>query len=189
VLDLAGYHTTQTASENDARSSTERLRSARTILLQEHMTPISRVARADLPQTPEMLSLRMPRGRPSTERLASHAYGMGRTATRFAEKFVASGLPADFVSRLNAAADAMLAAADERVGQRTDRTGATKALKAKLARARRIVAVLDPLVKTAAKGDQFLLAKWDGVKRVSLVGTASSQSADPSAPQAPPVVS
>jgi hypothetical protein len=186
VIDLAATHAKQSASVTNAKSLTARQAALRKVLLNDHMKPIARIARADLPDTPEVRPLLMPRGRPSIERLAGHAYGMAQTASQFSATFIKSGLPDDFVAQLVATADAMLAAVDARTQQRGDLTGATQSLKDKLGRARRIVGVLDAFVQTAAKGDSFLLGKWNSVKRVNGVGggTQAGTAPDPDAKQA-----
>lgn len=166
ITDLESHHAEQAGSFTEARSSTERQYQLRRELLQDHMTPIARIAAADLPDSPELKPLRMPRGRPSTERLAGFARGMAETAARYADTFIAGGLPVDFIAQLRAAADAMVAEVDARNQHRARRGAATEALKVKLSQGRKIVDVLDALVKKAIKGDPFILAKWGMVKRV-----------------------
>jgi hypothetical protein len=72
------------------------------------MAPIARIAAADIPNLPELSPLRMPRGKPTAEKLASFAYGMGAAAAPFADTFTKAGLGADFVAQLSAAADAVV---------------------------------------------------------------------------------
>ncbi|MDQ2666704.1 MAG: hypothetical protein M3Z05_11910 [Gemmatimonadota bacterium] len=70
------------------------------------MSHVARVAKADLPNTPAIEPLRMPKGRLTTERLSTAANGMAKAAVPFAPVFVDAGLPSDFVAQLNAAANA-----------------------------------------------------------------------------------
>jgi hypothetical protein len=130
------------------------------------MAPISRIARSDLPQTPEIEPLKMPRGRPTIEKLSAAAFGMAKAATPFASVFIAAGLPADFVARLDAAADALVVSLSDRAQSQGKRSGATKGLKSQLVSGRKIVHILDAFVKSALKDDPALLANWNAVKRV-----------------------
>jgi hypothetical protein len=108
ITQLASHASVQEASHIASQGSTRQQGVMRTMLLDDHMSPIARIARADLPNTPAIEPLRMPKGRPSTERLATAAYGMAKAAVPFAPVFVAAGLSVDFVARLNAAAGAMI---------------------------------------------------------------------------------
>jgi hypothetical protein len=166
IAELSVHASDQTGNDLASQGATRKHRSLRVALLRDHMAPISRIARADLPVTPETEPLKMPKGRPTAERLAALAYGMAKAATPFTAVFTSAGLPADFAAKLNAATDAMLLAVSERAQSRGKRGGATKGLKTKLARGRRIVHVLDAFVRSALKDDPALLANWYIVKRV-----------------------
>jgi hypothetical protein len=174
----------QTGSALASQGVTLKQHTLRRALLRDHMAPISRIARSDLPQTPEIEPLKMPRGRPTIERLSAAAFGMAKAATPFAGVFIAAGLPADFVARLDAAADALVVFLSDRAQSRGKRSGATKGLKSQLASGRKIVRILDAFVKSALKDDPALLANWNAVKRVrkftgcaaatALTGTSSA---------------
>ena len=166
IAELSTHVAGQAGSQLASLGATQRQRALRLALLRDHMAPISRIARADLPPTPEIAPLRMPKGRPTAERLAAAAYGMATAAALNAPTFVAAGLPDDFVIQVNAAADAMLDALSERSQSRGRRSGATKGLKNQLSAGRRIVHVLDAFVKSALKDDAALLENWNRVKRV-----------------------
>ena len=83
-------------------------------MLRHHMAAIARVAKADLPLSPALEPLRIPKRKPTTERLAAAAYGMAKAADPFSDIFIAAGLPDDFMRRLTDAADALLACVAER---------------------------------------------------------------------------
>jgi hypothetical protein len=157
----------QTGHTLAMQATTQTLHELRTVLLRDHMAPIARIARADLPRTPELAALRMPRGRPSTMRLAAAAKGMAKEAAAHAHIFVAAALPANFVEQLHATTDALVALAKEGTESRGLVKAATTGLTAKLSAGRKIVHVLDALVKKALKRDNpELLANWNVVKRV-----------------------
>jgi hypothetical protein len=188
IKDLTAHASDQSGSFLASQGATLKQRTLRRVLVREHMAPVARIARADLPVTPEIEPLRMPVGRPTPERLAALAYGMAKAADPHASVFVAAGLPQDFIARLTAAADAMLAAINDRTQKRGTRSGATKGIRQKLVAARKIVHVLDALVQNALKDEPALLASWNLIKRVQRVGgrQAAAPAATPSpAPAAP----
>jgi len=193
IAELSGHASDQTGSNLTAQSATQKKRALRQALLRDHMAPIARIARAELPPTPAMEPLKMPKGKPTVERLVALAEGMAKAAAPFTDTFVSAGLPTDFVAQLNAASDALVGAVNERTQSRGRRGGATTGLKDKLSRARKIVHVLDAFVKTAAIDDPALLANWNAIKRVrktptrpATPATTPATTATPVAPAAPP---
>lgn len=182
ITELAGHASDQTGGALAAKGSTRKQKALRVALLRDHMAPIARIARAELPQTPGIEPLRMPRGRPTVEKLAAAATGMAQTAEPFAEVFISAGLSADFIAQLRGAADALLLSLSERSQNRGRSKGATTGLKAKLSAGRKIVHVLDAFVKSAAKDDAALLTNWNMVKRVpKVMGRAAAGTSQPAA--------
>jgi hypothetical protein len=163
---LEGHASDQTGSVLTSKGLTQKQKVLRTALLRDHMTSISRIAKADLPATPEFLPLRMPRGKPTPERLAAAATGMAQVAAPFADVFIKAGMPQDFIAELSAAADDMVGSVSARTQTRGKGRGATTGLKAKLSEGRKIVHILDAFVKSALKDDPTLLSNWNVVKRV-----------------------
>lgn len=146
------------------------------------MSLVSRIGRAKLPNTPEFANLKMPQGNPSTTRLIDAAYEMANSAQKNAPVFIAAGLPEDFAAQLKRAADAVIDARQQRSMSRASRLVATKALKAKLSAALKLVHVLDVMVKTAVKSDPTLLPGWNQVKRVSRITAYGPISESPASP-------
>jgi hypothetical protein len=165
VEGLSTHVATQSGSGLASKGATQKQRALRLTLLQDHMAPIARIAAADLPHTPELLPLKMPRGTPSTETLFAAATGMADTAERYSAVFIAAGLSQDFIAQLHAAAAALLVPLDARAQSRGSSQGATQGLKAELRSARKTVRVLDALVRRVLKADPALLASWNAVKR------------------------
>jgi hypothetical protein len=71
---------TQTESDLTSQGATQKQHALRHTPVYDHMAPISRIARAELPDTPELHPLRMPKGRLSIERLYAAAIGMAKAA-------------------------------------------------------------------------------------------------------------
>ena len=181
IVELTTHATDQQGSHLAAQGNTKKKRTLQIILRRDHMAPIARIARAELPPVPEVEPLKMPKGRPTAERLAALADGMAKAAAPFTDTFVSAGLPSDFIAQLNAATNAMVSEVNQRNQNRGKRGGATTGLKQKLGRARRIVHVLDAFIQTALKDDPALLSSWNIVKRVRRPSTR------PATPPAPPV--
>ena len=185
ITELSAHASEQSGNHLAAKGATQKQRALRIVLLRDHMAPIASIAAADLPPVPEIEPLRMPRGKPSGERLAVLAQGMAKAAVPYAPTFVSAGLPPTFIADLTAAAGALLSSLDDRTQSRGRRSGATKGLRQRLSAGRKIVRVLDTFVKSALKDDPSLLANWRAVKRVPRVtGRAALPDAAAAMPQA-----
>lgn len=182
VAELSGHATDQTGGSLQAQGATQQYRALRAALLRDHMAPVAKIAQADLPNSPAIQPLRMPRGRPTAQRLATLANGMAQTATQYTDVFVRSGLPQDFAKQLTDAADAMIRALGTRNESRARRRGATTGLHTQLSRGRKIVAVLDTFVRSALVSDPVLLSHWDLVKRVRKTAGGPIVASAPSTP-------
>lgn len=187
VADLSGHVGDQAGGNLETRGATRRYRALRGVLVYEHMKPVARIAQAELPRTPAIEPLKMPRAGVSAQRLASLAQGMAETAAQYTDVFVGQGLPADFAQKMLGARDEMLESVTVRNQSVAKRRGATQALKERLSRARRVVAVLDAMVTPALAGEPALLASWKTIKRVrkSGGGGTSANVPTPTAPTAP----
>ena len=153
----------------------------RTVLLHEHMAPIARVARLELPNTPSIAQFNMPKGRLSTEKLAAAASGMAQAALPFHDLFVADVLPDDFITQLTEARDAMIASSTQRAAHASSRKGATTGLRAQLKEARAIIHTMDAVVRPVIKGDAALMAAWKSISRVQKSRTTAAVVTTPAA--------
>ena len=187
IADLDAFSNMQTVGRGAAKGSTKRLRELRRTLVRDHMAPVTRIAKATLPHTPELAALKMPRGAPSDAKLASDAYEMANAVADNAQPFLALGLPATFVAELKAAADALAAERNVRANSLVTRVTATKGLAARLSAGRKLVHVMDALVAKELKFEPALLAGWRQARRVSRVTgfPAHSGSAVPAPAPAP----
>ena len=182
IADLEAYGDQQTQGAASAKNATQVARALRHALIHDQMALVSRIGRAKLPNTPELENLKMPRGNPSTARLIDAAYEMANSAQKNAPVFIAAGLPEDFATQLKAAADAVIDARQQRSMSKASRIVATKALKDKLSAARKLVHVLDVMVKTEIKSDPTLLPGWNQVRRVSRITAYGPVSTTPTSP-------
>ena len=155
----------QSASDLQARGATQKQYALRRKLIKGHMAPVARIARAELPRTPELEALRMPDDGANSHVLHAAAIGMANSAEGHAGTFIEYGMPADFTDRLRAAADAMIDTVNARAQIRGARQGATRGLITGISNARKTVRVLDAFVSDVLHDDPALLTEWNAVKR------------------------
>ena len=191
ITSLESHVSAQTEGTFGSKGATQKHKALRRALIRDHMIPIARIAAADLPDTPELRSLRLPASGVSVQRLAAAAHGMADAAQKYADTFTRATLPADFAAQLAAAADAMIASIGDRTKNLLVRRGATEGLKNTLAGGRRIVGVLDALVRSKLQDQPSLLAAWESAKRVTQrPGRAvASEASTPAVPVVAPVAS
>ncbi len=139
---------------------------SRAALLRDHMAPIVKIARLELSRAPELVKLSLPRKKISIQQLGALADGMAEAARPHAQVFIDAGRKPDFLDRLKTAADQMRSAAYDSAQGRVRIKKATSSLAEKLSHARKVVHVLDALVKEAAASDKALLDSWNIAKRV-----------------------
>ncbi len=176
---------TQDGHTRASRIATQRQVGRRETLVREHMAPIARVARLELPNSPEVGALRMPTGKPTAERLAATARGMAEAAKQYEAMFVANGLAPDFVQQLITAADDLIATLTDRAQSRGRVKTATVGLQKQLVEGRRVVHLIDAFVRAASKTNPQLYAGWKVVTRVQRSASTSSASVTPQSPAAP----
>jgi hypothetical protein len=167
---LAEHATEQVANTIEGRMATQAYHTLRRALVREHMAAIIAVARLEAPTITAVQPLRLPHGNVATARLAAEAFGLAQVVEPYSALFVAAGLPEGFVEELREAAQAMATARNEHQGRRGRVVGATTGIRTSLTTGRRLVAVLDVLVRRTARDDQALLTEWETVKHVHRIG-------------------
>lgn len=167
--ELSACVTEQAAATLLARAETRRLHHLRRRLFEDHLTPITRIARAELADHPEMIAFRMPRGSTPVELLVAAARGVARVARPHAAVFIAAGLAEDFVARLEEAIDELLEALLTRASWRGRVRGATAGINSQLAAGRRMIAILDSFVRRASRDQRELRAAWQAASTIAAV--------------------
>jgi len=135
----------------------------RAALHDDHMTPIVRIARADVRHGDELRMLRMPAGRTTIDQLASAASAMAGIAARFTDTFVSSGMRVTFVEDLRAAIRALLDARAQCTRERSAQHAATLGIASAISQGRKVLHALDDLVATELHRDAALLTNWQTV--------------------------
>jgi hypothetical protein len=165
IVELSGHASVQDSETRAAASALALRHSLRSALIRDRMMPIAKIAKLELASTPELVSLSLPKNYPTVERLAALANGMALAAEKYENVFLRAGLKTDFIQSLRTASDDMVQALKDRMESKSKVRVATSALSNKLSRARKVVHVLDVMVKSALVGNADLLEGWNLVKR------------------------
>jgi hypothetical protein len=141
-------------------------------VLSNQMAPIAKLARALRGTVPGIAVLSRPKGNVSTSELITAAIAMSQKAQEFKGVLVESGLPADFIEQLTAAAATLKASLDGRGLARASRVAATRGVGTELALGQRVVAIIDVVVTRLIRSEPVKLAEWQQLKRVTVKGVA-----------------
>lgn len=183
---LVAHGGTQDAANRALKEATRRAREAEMTLRREGMQPIARLAAMFFPKrSSERAGFTMPPRRGYNHLLAAAA-GFAERATEHKAKFVEAGLSVDFVERLQATADELRKALDEKAKNFGRRIAATEGAEYEYARGKKIVAYIDSMVTPAWEATPVRLKEWKGLSRFvrKSVVTADSQPEQP-APTTP----
>lgn len=164
---LTGHRTDQTGGSRLSKAERRREKALQRSLRELHLSPISKIARATLSESPGIeKALKMPAPQLSTTQLIDEAMGMREAVTVYAPTFVANGLPGDFLEQLDAAIAALRGAMLGKARNVGTKVGARAGIAQEIKRGRSAVQMLDAVVTTAFAGDKDTLVKWRVAKRV-----------------------
>ena len=192
IVALAGFSNQQAAADRFIAGRVSRERALTADLVEQHMRPIATFARARLRGVPDLAALvkRAPKGAGAA--IVREARGMVTAAAPHVALLVAGGFPADVLTQLGAAADALEVALVDRANAKVGRMTATKGIAEQLQAGQEAVAMLHAIVSRQLASNPTLLAGWNGARRVtSKPGVARggivATSAPSIAPTSPPV--
>jgi hypothetical protein len=101
--------------------------------------------------------------------LIAEASAIRSAAALYEPQFVEAGRPEDFLERLDAAVEALHQSMLGRARYLGCHVGARAGLEMEIRRGRRVVELMDTIVKDAFRGDQGVLAEWRSARRVRRV--------------------
>ncbi len=167
VAKLSGHNAEQVAGRRLSRASTQRQKSLRRALREQHLSPIAAIAKATLSDAPGIeKALNLPPANISTARLIAEAQGIRVAIVQYEPVFVRNGRPADFLAQLDARIEELrqsrLGGARE-VGRFV---GAKQGIGKEIRRGRDAVRMLDAIVRSAFFGSPDVLGKWRIAMRV-----------------------
>ena len=167
VNGLEAQSATQRAATTYATSQTTLKEAAREDLRVHHMGPIAAIARANLAGTPQISTLRLPGKRVSDGKLIADGTAMGQNAALYTQVFLDHQLPADFLTQLQAAVDAVKKTVAARNAALQNAKAATEQVAVQVTGARNTVKILNALVVKQLKGQANLLASWKMAKQIN----------------------
>ena len=180
IAQLDAFDNTQGSSKREMDGLTSRRRALAAELRQQHMLPIATFARARLRGVPDFAALANAGKKLQPSRLVAAARAMATAATPHLGALVSSGFPADTITQLQTAADAVSSAMAQRASTNVRRVGATKGIAQQLRRGREAVRVLSAVVGKQVAGDPVILAGWRAASRVAAKsGSARGDAAAP----------
>ena len=194
VARLTDHTTDQVAGRRLSRAETQRQKSLRRKLREEHLSPIAQIARATLPDVDGIgKALRLPNDNLATLKYVAEAKGMRAAATPYAAAFIEAGRPEDFLEQLDAAIEALRESVLGKARTTGKHIGAKAGIGEEIKRGRQAVDNIDTIVRAAFRGKLDTLAKWQAAKRLRLQprgASAAATVAPATAPVAPvsPVV-
>ena len=167
IVRIDAFDNAQGSTKLELEGLISRRRTLQAELRQRHMVPIAVFARARLLGVPDFAALTSSGLNLTPSRLVAAARAMATAATPHLDALVRNGFPADTITQLMAAADAVSSTMAERAGTHVRRVGATKGIEEQLRRGREAVSVLRAVVGKQAAGDLVMLAGWRVAHRVT----------------------
>ena len=171
--DLATSANEQEASKQEGKGETLAQKVLRSALLKA-MRPIVRIAQCVLGDVPELSSMTMPGSTTAWQPLMEAAAVMADVGRAHQDVFTSGGLPADFVERLMDRVAALKASFGDKNEYVSTRVLATASTASHATRGRRLVKVLDALVKLQLTATDPLLAGWQTAKRYHAIAPRSA---------------
>ena len=139
----------------------------RKVLREQHLRPIAKIASAMLRGAPGIdKATKVPRARTTVTQLLAYASSFRTAAAPYEAVFVKNGRPADFLARLDAAANDLLQAQLGQARNFGNAVGAKEGMQDEIARGRDAVEMLDAIVTTAFAGNGQILGRWRSARRV-----------------------
>jgi hypothetical protein len=162
-----------------AKGATAEVKRLRRELIRQHMRGVATVARVAIPDVAKMtVALQVPKEPTDIEGLLASADAMATAAEQYQDTLVKQGLPTDALTRLREVAEQYRSAIDARGQSIANRRGATEAVDALLAQARKHVNTISVLLTRVLEGNRALLAEWQQLKRVTIKGVPGTATAD-----------
>ena len=175
VTQLSRETLDQEAGHRLTSAESARQRGLRDALWNEHMLPLSRVAREVFGVSGTDKALRMPKRSIAPEAVVAAANAMAEAAESKSAVFVEHGLPQDFAAQLRTAASVLEQSLGTRDGTRRRRVTATAAVKDQLKRGQRAVRLLNAILAPKLASNPDLLAAWNNARKLKPVSAPAPE--------------
>ena len=160
----------QVTGRKDSRDDSRRQKVLRRALLQRHIAPVAQLAKAHLADDPVVVrALEMPDPAVATMKLVTEATAFRNKAAEYEQKLVDAGRPADFLTQLDAAIEALRQTVLDRARNVGKHVGARVGVQDAVRDARKVLLTIDAIVRDLFATNADTLARWKNAKRVKAV--------------------
>lgn len=178
-LDAVIMRLTEVAEEQEAgfrlsRQETRRQQMLREEVREQHMRPISNVAKAVFDPSGMDRALLMPKKSADNDALIAAGRAMAQAAEARASVFLEHAFAADFVAQLRRAVTELEEAQGSKVDSKRRQVVATASVAELVRRGRRAVRLLDAIVTPRLSKDPDWYTAWQAVKRPVETATAGN---------------
>jgi hypothetical protein len=135
-------------------------------LVHNHVSPITKFARANLKGVTDYATLTKTPGARSPKKLVTQAYAIAKSAAPYASAMAAAGFPADTVDQLLAATNELNDAIVKREPMRKSRVQSTESIHQLIEQGRDAVRKIDAVLAKRLVADAPALAAWRSASRV-----------------------
>jgi hypothetical protein len=177
VEEVRSHQLGQREAENARLASKTRKVALARELREQHMKPIAQFARAKLSGAPDFAALSDSGRNLRGGELVAAARAMAIALEPLADVLVEAQFPADVVTQLAAAAQALENTLRDYANNKSARHVATSSLAQHLTAGRRAVMMLDAVVTKRLAGNEGLLEGWRQAKRVVMVAVRPPRTA------------
>ena len=166
MTQLATSGQNQESLASAVRGETANQVTMRKALKVDFLTPMGRIARHALSDSPDFPALVVPSSVRRKGDFMNKVNAVSEAAAKHEKDFVDHGMPADFLAQLGTAVGALNASVDTRGNQKGLLTQASKGIKDSTKAVRDVLHVIDGIMKRALKQNQPLLANWVATKQI-----------------------
>jgi hypothetical protein len=171
VSSLTGFQTEQNTADSTAHGEAVNQTELRKTFVTQFMEPIGHIAKGALKTSTDYAALSVASSRLRKSDFLGAAQAMADAAAKYQATFTTGGMPADFLTQLNAAIATLTASkvAQDRAVSR--RAAATTGIAATDQTAKQIIGVLNGVIAPALATNSPLLKDWESTKRISPAAT------------------
>ena len=166
VTKLSGAQVDQETLGQAAKAEIARQNAIRKEVSVDFLVPIGRIVRRAFPKSPDFQALVVPAGLTRKSDFLGKVTAATAAAATHAQDLINHGMPADFITQMQAAVGQLSASVDTRGKQVSLHEGTATAIKEATKAIRDAVHIMDGNMRRALKKNQPLLTTWIAAKRV-----------------------
>ena len=167
LAESEGMSSEQGTRVRATRGESNNQRQLEKALKKEHVTPMVKVARAQLKGVPNFAALTPSVQKLRGDRLVKAATALATAAEPYAMQFEMAHFPANFLTELRDATVALKTSLDTRSQHNVSFAGATRQMKQSIAHGHKAVATLDAALTRTLLANPRLESEWKAAKRIA----------------------